>query len=54
MTKETVKEIVEADSQFLLQSVFSVTREGTIDFPVPDENKDSLFSILNTLEREVK
>lgn len=53
-TKETVKEIVEADSQFLLQSVFSVTREGTIDFPVPDENKDSLFSILNTLEREVK
>lgn len=53
-TKETVKEIVEADSQFLSQSVFSVTRGGTIYFPVPDENKDSLFSILNTLEREVK
>ena len=52
--KETVKEIVEADSLFLSQSVFSVTRGGTIDFPVPDENKDILFSILNTLEREVK
>ncbi|WP_034536149.1 type 1 glutamine amidotransferase [Carnobacterium inhibens] len=53
-TKETVKEIIEADSQFLSQSVFSVTKGETIDFPVPDENKDILFSILNTLEREVK
>ena len=55
-TKEIVNEIVEADShsQFLSQSVFSVTKGKTIDFPVPDENKDILFSILNTLEREVK
>ena len=51
-----MNEIVEADShsQFLSQSVFSVTKGKTIDFPVPDENKDILFSILNTLEREVK
>lgn len=49
-----MKEIVEADPEFLSQSVFSVTRGETIDFSVPDENKDILFSILNTLEREVK
>ena len=55
-TKEIVNEIVEADShsQFLSQSVFSEKKKKTIDFPVPDENKDILFSILNTLEREVK
>lgn len=52
-TTETLNDIIEADSKFLEDSIFSVTSEDTKEFPVPLVNKAILFSILDRLENEI-
>ncbi|RCW62747.1 type 1 glutamine amidotransferase [Saliterribacillus persicus] len=53
-TETTLSEIVGADAEFLGQSVFKTSVEETLDYSIPSENKEVLFSMLDTLEEAYK
>lgn len=49
-TEQTVQEIVEADKEFLEQSIFKTSVAETKNKKIPKENKDVLFELLDKLE----